>query len=279
MNKLIRAGIKRMFRLKTIYICLAVLFFIGGFDIIKEFLFREPGKSLPGPEGYLVSGFLAMVLLSAVLITSFLGSEHQYGTLRNKISVGYDRFSIYFNNFLVCYAAVLIMYVFVWLQTTLLGNLMLGGYKSSNKGLISLMILSFLAFTALTALFVMMGLCIHSKSAGSVAAVIVAFVIMLCAVGTVQLLSIPEYLPVEEIAEMELPGYERVPGDPAMVINPDYVGGSRRNTIEIVHDLNPMSQLLMVPEDADAKNIIIPAAELVILLAAGMIIFKKRDLK
>ena len=279
MNKLIRAGFKRMFRLKTIYICLAVLFFIGGFDIIKEYLFREPGVSLPSPDGYLVSGFLAMVILSAVLITSFLGSEHQYGTLRNKIAVGYDRFSIYFSSFLVCYAGVMIMYVFVWLQTTLLGNPMLGGYTCSNKELISLMILSFLAFTALTALFVMMGLCIHSKSAGSVAAVITAFVIMLCAVGTVQILTIPEYLPVEENAEMELSGYESVPGDPTMVINPDYVGGSRRKTIETVHDLNPMSQLLMVPEDLNAKNIFIPAAELVILLAAGIFIFRKRDLK
>ena len=254
MNKLIRAGFKRMFRLKTIYICLAVLFILGGFDMIKEYLFRKPGVDLPSPDGYLVSGFLAIVLLAAVLITSFLGAEHQYGTLRNKIAVGYDRFSIYVSSFLVCYAAVLIMYVFVWLHTTLLGNLMLGGYKSSNKGLISLMILSFLAFTALTALFVMMGLCIHSKSVGAVAAVIIAFAIMLCAVGTVQLLSVPES-------------------------DPDYVGGSRRNTIEIVHDLNPMSKLLMVPEDPDAKSIFIPAAEIVALLATGMIIFKKRDLK
>ena len=279
MNKLIRAGFKRMFRLKTIYICLAVLFFIGGFDMVKEYLFREPGVKLPSPDGYLVSGFLAMVLLAAVLITSFLGAEHQYGTLRNKIAVGYDRFSIYVSSFLVCYAAVLIMYVFVWLQTTVLGKLLLGGYTCGNKGLISLMILSFLAFTALTALFVIMGLCIHSKSMGSVAAVITAFVIMLCAVGTVQLLTIPEFLPVEEIAEMELPGYERVPGDPAMVLNPDYVGGSRRRTIELVHDLNPMSQLLMVPEDTDVKNVFIPAAEFVMLLAAGMFIFRKRDLK
>ena len=254
MNKLIRSGLKRMFRLKTIYICLAVLFFIGGLDIIKEYLFRKPGVDLPGPDGYLVSGFLAMVILAAVLITSFLGSEHQYGTLRNKIAVGYDRFSIYASSFVVCYAAVMIMYVFVWLQITVLGKLMLGGYTGSNKEMLSLIILSFLAFTALTALFVMMGLCIHSKSAGSVAAVITAFVIMLCAVGTVQLLSVPES-------------------------DPDYVGGSRRKTIETVHDLNPMSKVLMVPEDTEAKDILIPAAEAVVLLAAGMIIFRKRDLK
>ena len=278
MNKLIRAGIKRMFRIKTLYICLAVLFLIGGFDIIKEFLFREPGRDLPDPGGYLLSGFLTTVLLSAVFITSFLGAEHQYGTLRNKIVAGNNRLSIYVSSFIVCYAAVMIMYGFVWLETTFFGTLMLGGYTYGAKELLNLFLISFLGFTMLTALFVLIALCVHSKSLGSVSAVIAAFAIMICGVMTVQILSVPAFIPVEQIAAQDLPDYEKVPDDPSIVINPDYVDGGRRKVFETVHLLCPVSQMISSSEEPNAEGMLVSLAETVVLLASGMLIFKKRDL-
>lgn len=284
MNKLIRAGIKRTFRIKTLYICLAALFFIDGFDIIKEALFPEPGRELPSPEGYLLSGFLVLVLLAAVFISSFLGSEHQYGTLRNKIAVGHERLKLYMSSFIVCYAAVMIMYVFVWLLTGVLGTLLLGGFKSGAKELLWLMLISFLAFTMMTALFTLTGMCIHSKSLGSVTAVIAAFVIMFTGVMTVQILSQPQYIPADEIPANLLSEYEPSEDDPSLLKNPDYVGGSRRKMIETIHMLCPVSQILaaQIPADSDrtdAAGVLIPAAETMVLMAAGMMIFIKRDLK
>ncbi|MBP5608730.1 MAG: ABC transporter permease [Lachnospiraceae bacterium] len=279
MNKLIRAGIKRTFRIKTLYICMAVLFFIDGFDIIKEALFPEPGRDLPSPEGYLLSGFITLVLLAAVFISSFLGSEHQYGTLRNKIAVGHERLKLYMSSFIVCYIAVMIMYVFVWLLTGILGTLLLGGFTGSAKELFGLLLISLLAFTMLTALFVLAGLCIHSKSMSSVAAVIGAFVIIVAGVMTVQILSSPEYIAAESIPVQLLSEYEPADGDPSLVKNPDYVGGSKRKMIEIIHKLCPVSQIISASEGIDAEKILIPVAETAVLMAAGMLIFKKRDLK
>ena len=279
MNKLIRAGIKRTFRIKTLYICMAVLFFIDGFDIIKEVLFPESGRDLPSPEGYLLSGFITLVLLAAVFISSFLGSEHQYGTLRNKIAVGHERLKLYMSSFIVCYIAVMIMYVFVWLLTGILGTLLLGGFTSSAKELCILLLISFLAFTMLTALFVLTGMCIHSKSLGSVTAVIAAFLIMFTGVMTVQILSAPQYIPADEIPTNMLSEYEPSEDDPSLLKNPDYVGGSRRKMIETVHKLCPVSQMIASSEEIDAEKILIPVAEIVVLMAAGMMIFTKRDLK
>ncbi|MBP5607384.1 MAG: ABC transporter permease subunit [Lachnospiraceae bacterium] len=279
MNKLIRAGFKRALRIKSLYICLAVLFFIDGLDIIKESIFPEPGRSLPEPEGYLVSAFLTMILLAAVFITSFLGSEHQYGTLRNKIAVGHERWKLYVSSFIVCYSAVMIMYVFTWVMTAVLGTLLLGGFKSSAKELFDMILISFLAFTMLTSLFVTAGLCIHSKSMSSVAAVIAAFLCMFAGVMTVQVLSTPEFIPAESIPAQLISEYEPAPGDPTLVINPDYVSGQRRKTYEAVHKLCPASQILTADAGVDTERVLIPLAETVILFAAGMLIFKKRDLK
>lgn len=254
MNDLIRAGIKRMFRVKTLYVCLAVLFFIGGLDMIKESVFREPGISLPDPGGYLLSGFLAMVLLSAVFITSFLGDEHQYGTLRNKIAAGNDKFRVYVSSFIVCHAAVMIMCGFVWLQTTLLGTLLLGGYTYTAKELLLLSLLSFSGFTMLTALFVLIALCVQSKSIGSVAGVIAAFAIMICGVMTVQVLSVPAF-------------------------SPDYAGGSRRRLFEFIRLICPVSQMISFSDGMGAESMLISLAGAAVLLASGMILFKNRDLR
>ncbi len=279
MNKLIRAGIKRTFRIKTLYICLAVLFFIDGLDIIKEVLFPEPGRDLPSSEGYLVSGFLVVVLLAAVFISSFLGSEHQYGTLRNKIAVGHERLKLYISSFIVCYTVVMIMYVFVWLLVGILGTLLLGGFKSSAGQMAVLILISFLAFTMLTALYVLIGMCIHSKSMSSVAAVIAAFMIIFTGVMTVQILSMPQYIPADEIPAQRLSEYEPSEDDPSLMKNPDYVGGSKRKLIETIHMLCPVSKILAYSDTIDAGDVLVPVAETVVLMAAGMVIFTKRDLK
>lgn len=279
MNKLIRAGLKRVFRIKTIYLCLAVLFLNDGFDIMKESLFPEPGRSIPDPEGYLMSAFLTMILLTAVFITSFLGSEYQYGTLRNKIAVGHERWQLYVGSFVVCYSAVLIMYVFVWGVTAVFGTLFLRGFKSDIKELAATGLVSFLAFTMLTALFVLVGLCIQSKSAGSVAAVILAFLCMITGVMTVQILSAPQFIPADSIPAQFISEYKPVPEDPTLLINPDYVEGSRRKMFEMVHKLCPASQMLTAEEGIDAERVLIPITETVVLFAAGMLVFQKRDLK
>ncbi len=278
MTKLIRAGIKRMLKIKLLYVCLAVLFFIDGVDIIKEYL-TTPHDSLPSPDGYLISGFLTAIVLAAVLISSFLGSEHSFGTLRNKMTVGHGRLEIYFSSFIVCYTGVMVMYAFVWLLTAGLGTLLLGGFVCTPRTLLVKFLISFMAFALLTALFVLMGLCIHGKSKSSVTAVITAFVMLFTGVATIQMLSQPEYYPAAEFTEEQLQSLTLSPDDPTLVLNPDYVGGSKRKMFEIAYDLCPASQILGSDEELPAKNVLIPLCEFALFLAAGTVIFKKRDLK
>ena len=278
MTKLIRAGIKRMLKNKLLYVCLGVLFFIDGVDIIKEYL-TTPHDSLPSPDGYLMSGFLAVFVLAAVLISSFLGSEHSFGTLRNKMTVGHGRLEIYFSSLIVCYTSVMILYAFVWLLSAGLGTLLLGGFQCSPRTLLVKFLVSFMAFTLLTALFVLMALCIHGKSKSSVTAVITAFVMMFTGVATIQMLSQPEYFPASEFTEEQLQGCKLCPDDPSLVVNPDYVTGSKRTMFLLAYDLCPASQILGSDEELPAKNVVIPLCEFAVFLAAGTVIFKKRDIK
>ena len=279
MTKIINAGIKRMFKLKLLYICFTVIFYVDGLDLILEYISAESKEMLPKLDGYLLSGFLAVVIMSAVFITSFLGSEHNFGTIRNKMIVGHGRLSIYLGNFIVCYTAVMMMYAFVWLLMLVLGIPMLGGFTFGTKELLVKIAVSLLAFTLLTALYVLIAMCIHSKSMSSVIAVISAFVMMIAGVMTIQILSEPEYIPVEQLVEEDRQMLETSPDDASLVSNPNYVKGTRRKIYELVHELCPVSQILDEQSDLAAKNVILPVGEFVLFLAAGMIVFKKRDIK
>ena len=61
--------------------------------------------------------------------------------------------------------------------------------------------------------------------------------------------------------------------------NPDYVGGSKRKLIETIHMLCPVSKILAYSDTIDAGDVLVPVVETVVLMAAGMVIFTKRDLK
>ena len=250
MNKLLSAAIKRIFKIKTLYLCLGVIIVLDAFDIIKEYLAAEDKAALPAPEGYLLSGLLMIVLLAAVFISSYLGSEHAFGTLRNKLSVGYSRQEIYRSSFMACYLAVMIMYAAVWLVTFSLGTLLLGGFHLTAKELLIKLVTSFLAITVLTALYVMIALCIQSKSLCTAASIITAFVMMMAGVGITMMLSQPEQISEAKLREFRL-----------------------------ADDLCPVSQILKDDDELPAKNVLIPVAEILITAAAGAVVFKKRDLK
>ena len=279
MTKLIRAGIKRMLKMRLLYVCFAIILFIDGFDMVKEYLTAETKASLPSADGYLMSGFLAIVILSAVFISSFIGSEHSFGTIRNKMTVGHKRLEIYFASFVVCEIGVMLMYALVWLLTGAIGTLLLGWFTYSTTDLLNRLIASLLAFTMLTALNVMIAFCIHSKSKSSVTAVIAAFIMMISSVMTIQILSEPEFYSTETMTEETIQLFEPSDDDPSLVKNPNYVSGTKRRMYQIIHDYCPVTQMIDVLDKFGTKDVLIPSCEIIVLMAAGMVIFKKRDLK
>jgi ABC-type transport system involved in multi-copper enzyme maturation permease subunit len=220
-----------------------------------------------------------IVLLSAVFISSFLGSEHAYGTLRNKLSVGYSRTEIYISSFIACYLAVMIMYATVWILTFSLGSLLLTGFNYSADELLIRFWVSLLAITMLTALYVLIGTCFQSKSLGSVTAVISAFLILMIGVGTTIILAQPEYIPASLVDKTKVQRLEISTLDPNLVKNPDYITGTTRRNFQIANDLGPVSQILRSRDILEPKDVVIPLCETIVLSIAGLIIFRKRDLK
>lgn len=276
MSKLLNAGFARLFRSKVLQICLILLSLATGGAIILN---RLTGTQGDMPDSFLLSGLMMLSVMTAVLTVTFLGSEHQFGTIRNKLIIGHGRAAVYGSSFLVCFAGMLMMFALVWILSLVFGNLLMGGFAKSSQVLLVLLLRSFLAMTALTALYTAAGLCIQSKSVSSIAGVICAFVMLIASVAIIQMLMEPEFYPADQVVMTEDITYETAPEDPSLVINPYYLSGTRRVVYQAINDLCPVSQMLEESGDLTAKAVLIPAAEIVFLMGAGLCIFRKRDLK
>ena len=275
MSKLLHAGFARLFRNKVLLICFGILGMTNGVSIVANHF----SDAHDAPDSFLLSGLMVVSIMTAVLTATFLGSEHQFGTIRNKLIIGHGRAAVYCSSFIVCFAGMLMLLAVVWILTLILGNLLLGGFMQSDQQLLVLLLRSFLAMTALTALYTALGLCIHSKSISAVMAVICAFLILLASVVIIQMLMEPEYYPADQVIMTEEMTYETAPDDPSLVINPYYLSGMKREMYETINDISPVSQMLDESGVLTTKAVIIPLAEITVLMAVGLLVFRKRDLK
>lgn len=280
MSRLMNAGFMRLMKSKVLLLGLIMIFYIDCLDILLDHFSGDGGTTTP--EGYLVSSFITILILAAVFVSSFLGSEHSFGTIRNKLVIGHGRIKVYLSCFLVCLAGVLMMYVLAWILVAIFGNLIMGGFTKSGAELSVIFLLSLLLMMVITAFYVAISLCIQSKSAGTAVSILAAFVLIMIGIMAVQVLSEPEYISVETYYSK---GYAVMDPEPeqtedGLVKNPNaLLSGSRRKTYELIYDLCPVSSVLGEVTDLSGKNVLIPFGEFVILLAGGLWIFLKRDLR
>ena len=102
---------------------------------------------------------------------------------------------------------------------------------------------------------------------------------VLASVAVIQMLAEPEYYREDEIVLTDDVTYKPSETDPSLYINPYYISGNERKIYQAVHDMLPVSQMLDEAGAGTAKAVLIPITETAVLLAAGLYIFVKRDLK
>lgn len=90
MFKLLRADISRMWRSKCLWICAALALFLS---IGEEALWINGNTALLYE---MFCDFPQIVIITAVLVATFLGTEYSNNTIRNKLIIGATRTQIYF---------------------------------------------------------------------------------------------------------------------------------------------------------------------------------------
>lgn len=258
MTRLLHADFYRLFRQKTLWLCVLLMMLLAvGFCIMQK-----------TAMDYTVSLdrviFLPMSLYgvaAAALVSLFTGEDLSSGVIRNKLIAGRTRPSIYLSLLLSSWAACLTVYLLTIAVSLGLGLLLFPVNVTAGQ-VAFFLLLGTLTCLGFGSLYCAITLLAADRSAAVAVCMGLALVLLFLCLQTNSLLVQTEYR-------------DGLP-------NPHYVGGLRRTACAVLHDLNPFGQAaqLSAMECLSPPRFAAMAAALIIGSgAAGLAGFCRKDLK
>lgn len=179
MINLLKSDFYRLFRSKAYYICILVscLLFAAGAFIIKwsNQLMAQAQKletvpELPFKSG-LSYGFTAFSsgdvhIFMAIFIAIFVTAEFTHGTMKNAVSKGFSKIKIYLTKLITMTAATYIMVLVMLLIGFAAGTIVTGNFIAEGDNfalLLRMVAIELLLHLSLTAVFVMIGMIIKNN--------------------------------------------------------------------------------------------------------------------
>ena len=281
MTKLLSANFRRLFRAPIFWFGLVASCVYTLFGVINNFYYKGvmPDTVIKADHTLLPDG-LILSLIVAVVVALFIGREYSDKTIRNKIVAGHSRMTIYLSNLIVCSVATVIFFAVPTLLIGLgVGAPLLGGFELSAKAFILPALCSLLALLGFTALFVLVAMSVQNRTVAAIAILLLAIVLAGIAQPIWEALDAPKY--VEEYVFSE-EANDFIPTG-KMMENPAYVGGFARVIYKALYNALPGCQIMQISpfnKTADMDHLpIYSLAFIALTTAAGLVIFKKKELK
>lgn len=286
MNRLISAEFVRLFKSLVFKLCLLFSAGLGAFLVLVRWsdmkmnpeVYEEYGLEYSNADDLLFVGGVYLIFVIAILIGSFVGREYSDGTIRNKLTAGHTRSSIYASKFIVCAVADIMLHILYIVVVIGLGNLLIGGTTFSVTQIIACTVVSTIAVIAVTACLLLFSMLIQSKTIGSVACLVATLCMLFATMSIFQRLEEPEYYEGymyrdEDTGEMVSVEREK---------NYRYLTGTKRKVYEVLNDVIPYSQLYQIAvNDVDHLGymVLYDGILVVVMVGAGVLAFRKKDLK
>lgn len=275
MKNLFRANFTRLFKFRPFWVCVILSVAVC---LANDVLFAAMNKDWVNQTGDLILNQVGSTALfvAAIFAPLYLGTEYACGTIRNKLTAGHSRVNCYFASLipvtsgtlliLAAYCAPLVTMSIIWGKDI--------GMESSDFCMRILIIVA--AAIASSSLFTLAGMLIQLKSLTTAITIVSAFVLFQGSFMVVNLLNRPEYIADYNIAIDGAAMPETKP-------NPAYIKeGALRNVLTAVTDVLPNGQMVRLQDNSMHNRELYPLYSLGILAvttAAGMLIFRRKDLR
>lgn len=292
MNKLISAGFSRLFKSKSfifLIIFAAAYSFVNVMsrytDVIEMSNSNYTDGSLPASyynaniDSIAFDSAMTMTFAAALFVGFFIGREYSDGTLRNKLTVGHSRGSIYLSNFVIC-AAAHIMGLFAAFIITLGLGIPLLSTSFSVWEILIFCFTAIIASIALDAIYLLIAMLISSKSAQVAVLILGSFVMLFVTVYINEALSAPEYY-TDYVVSTTVDGETKIE-EGEQTKNPYYLTGNKRKIYEFFDEFLPVSQLYPTANGVSRDLTKYAIYDIIILIAvteAGVLLFCKKDIK
>ena len=268
MRRLLRADIHSLF-LDKVFIALAVFSFILGLTLpvlglVNEIRYNEYKEF----EDYFFFFLPVFSLLISSYVSIFVGKSFDWGTVKNKITVGHSRRDIYLSFLIVFIALFLIPY-------SVFGSLVYEDMSISFKALVFVLISAVLVLLSVTAISVALMETIGSRVISMIVSLFVVFALLLIGNYAEELLNEPEMISNSMI--MVDGAFQFADSYP----NPRFLAESKRWIYEALRDATlggQMSQIMNM-ECNWIRVSLYSVFSSILATLVGCIIFSRKDLK
>ncbi|MDE6796999.1 MAG: ABC transporter permease [Ruminococcus sp.] len=287
MNRLIQANFSRLFKSRFFEVC---LIFSAGLGILEDLTryyeikkfpeyYADLGVEYKSADGFAFSNPLYIIFAVAAFTAVFIGTDYSDGTIRNKLMVGNKRTEIYLSNFISCASANIIMLLTNFIVTLGFGYILLRETSLTAKQTAICIISDCVTIIGFSGILVLVSMLIQNKAGSAVTALIMTVILFFAGISITSELMSPEYYedlrPVT--SETGEKTYEKV-----KTKNPGYLTGKKRKIYETLDDILPVDQLYQIMTtntDNVGKMAGYSAIIMILSTGAGVVFFRKKDLK
>lgn len=273
-NLLLRANFSRLWRSASFWAAVSVMFGVGVFELAVGVNARRQGNPVPLDNRYMLFVLMSGVVLSA-FCSLFVGAEYSDGTIRNKIAVGHSRAAVYLADLAACSAAGVLVCLGYILPMTAAGVPLMGGFELPLASILWFTLCAFLMTASLCAVFTMAALLNQNKAVVAIICIFLAYFLLFLGIYLNSRLTEQAVIPAREYIENgQILVREAMP-------NPSYVQGIKRTIYEVLYDL-PGCQAVQLIASSEACPIRLPLVSVgtaAVSTAAGLVLFRRKDLK
>ena len=275
MRRLLRADIYSLF-LDKVFIALAVFSFILGLTLpvlglINEIRYNEYKEF----EDYFFFFLPVFSLMISSYVSIFVGKSFDWGTVKNKITVGHSRRDIYLSFLIVSMVGTLVFIALFLIPYSVFGSLVYEDMSISFKALVLVLISAVLVLLSVTAISVALMETIGSRVISMIVSLFVVFALLLIGNYAEELLNEPEMISNSMI--MVDGAFQFADSYP----NPRFLTESKRWIYEALRDATlggQMSQIMNM-ECNWIRVSLYSVFSSILATLVGCIIFSRKDLK
>ena len=275
MRRLLRADIHSLF-LDKVFIALAVFSFVLGLTLpvlglVNEIRYNEYKEF----EDYFFFFLPVFSLMISSYVSIFVGKSFDWGTVKNKITVGHSRRDIYLSFLIVSMVGTLVFIALFLIPYSVFGSLVYEDMSISFKALVFVLISAVFVLLSVTAISVAMMETIGSRVISMIVSLFVVFALLLIGNYADELLNEPEMISNSMI--MVDGAFQFADSYP----NPRFLAESKRWIYEALRDATlggQMSQIMNMECDWIRVSLYSVFSSILATLV-GCIIFSRKDLK
>lgn len=279
MRKLLSTGFSRLWKDKTFWTVEIAILLWGCFAyVLAIYNAGNLGQAwvIQKANSYFYHPLLYTPAAMAIFCAQFWGTEYEQGTLRNKITVGHSRESIYLSSLMVTVVVGMIFTV-SHLLTSMIAVPFLGvEIITAVNHDVWRYVCWLLIIVVYAALFVMLAMMDHNKARNVLISILLALVLVFAGIYVYGKMTEPEYisrLVMDETGQYVLDENS---------LNTRYLRGSLRTVFDWWCTIMPSSQGIYIMSSDSECDMRMPVASVSLIVALtlfGITYFKRKDIK